>query len=265
MRATLVVRESMCQWLAERRADVPLAQSAAGSRYLSGKVAQAQAVSSVSQLKCVPNAATVESLYAPLSDMFHVDKSAFIPMLEQAASVATLLRPQRWGKTTFLSMVGAYYDVAHKDRPLITIAGGDTPLAHTFSILRFDLAQAARAAAFSGAEADVRQATQASLNRSVISAVKTFNRAYADAPPFDLSDTADDLLSSVAAWAKAKGAPLYVLVDEYDAMLRTLAIASGPHALSTLAGRHGPLREFFGRFKFLHDAGLLPRAFITGA
>jgi len=69
----------------------------------------------------------------------------------------------------------------------------------------------------------------------------------------------------VAYWAAKHGAPRYVLVDVYDALLRTLAVTSGDHAAQTLAGRQGRLRQFFGRFKFLHDTGLLPRMFIAGA
>ena len=83
-------------------------------------------------------------------------------------------------------------------------------------------------------------------------------------PNLDLEQPPTELLRKVGRWALAHGTPLYIFVDEYDAVLRTLAIGSGAHALSSLAGRQGALREFFGRFKYLLGLGLAQRAFMTG-
>jgi hypothetical protein len=43
------------------------------------------------------------------------DKTHFIPLLEEQAFQYMFLRPRRWGKSTFLNMLAAYYDVATKD------------------------------------------------------------------------------------------------------------------------------------------------------
>jgi Predicted AAA-ATPase len=39
------------------------------------------------------------------------DKTRFIPLLEQNPFEYMFLRPRRWGKSTFLNMLAAYYDV----------------------------------------------------------------------------------------------------------------------------------------------------------
>jgi len=243
----------------------PRLQLVAARHFATPAAAVPKAAAVPAGLKEIAPGATISELALPAANVFYVDKSRFLPILESTARMPALLRPQRWGKTTVLQMVGAYYDVANKDEPVVTIPGGNTPLAHSFSILHFDLAKVSRAVAFKGTEAEMRQATQVALDKAVVSAVKAFCRRYSDAPRFDISQPVSDLLADVADWAAKKGAPLYVLVDEYDALLRTLAVTSGDHAVETLAGRQGPLREFFGRFKSLHDADLLPRMFITSA
>src|SRR2546423_1499472 len=43
------------------------------------------------------------------------DKTRFIPLLEDRAFEFMFLRPRRWGKSTFLNMLAAYYDVNTKD------------------------------------------------------------------------------------------------------------------------------------------------------
>jgi len=43
------------------------------------------------------------------------DKTNFIPLLEQRPFQYMFLRPRRWGKSTFLNMLAAYYDVKTKD------------------------------------------------------------------------------------------------------------------------------------------------------
>ena len=42
-------------------------------------------------------------------------KPAFIPLLEENPFEYMFLRPRRWGKSTFLNMLAAYYDVKTKD------------------------------------------------------------------------------------------------------------------------------------------------------
>ena len=204
------------------------------------------------------------SSVADFRDRFFVDKSPFIHALESTSRIVALHRPQRWGKTIFLDVLANYYDGKHAERPIVRIPGGDTPLAHSFSILRFDLASVARSVPTVASMAEMRSATMAALDKELVRAVEVAARRYSYWDNIDLAHDPMRLLTRIGEAASASGAPLYVLVDEYDALLRTLAITSGDNAVDVLAGRQGPLREFFGRFKSLHDTGLLPRVFLTG-
>ena len=45
----------------------------------------------------------------------YVDKTMYIRSLEQAGVYNLFLRPRRFGKSLFASMLGYYYDIAEKD------------------------------------------------------------------------------------------------------------------------------------------------------
>jgi len=45
----------------------------------------------------------------------YIDKTMYIRSLEQAGVYTIFLRPRRFGKSLFASMLGYYYDIAEKD------------------------------------------------------------------------------------------------------------------------------------------------------
>ena len=48
--------------------------------------------------------------------MYCVDKSMYIPKLEDAGDFLFLIRPRRFGKSVFLSMLRDYYDMSSQGR-----------------------------------------------------------------------------------------------------------------------------------------------------
>ena len=48
-------------------------------------------------------------------NQYYVDKTMYLPLLEDQPSNLFLIRPRRFGKSIFLSMMSAYYDIARKD------------------------------------------------------------------------------------------------------------------------------------------------------
>jgi hypothetical protein len=219
---------------------------------------------SASPLKRLP--AGISNIAAFLNtreNFFYVNKAPFIPVVEEAANVTLLLRPKRWGKTSFLNLLAAYYDSSHAAAPLVRIPGGDTRLAGGFTVVKFDVANVARALSSAVTATDIqaqtRRALDAELHRAVVRTITRYK-----IPGIDTSQPYTELLEKLGDWAASQGAPLYFFVDDYDAVLRTFAISSGSHSASALAGSQGPLREFFGRFKFLLDSGIVDRVFATG-
>ncbi len=48
-------------------------------------------------------------------DMYYVDKTMYLPKLEDENNNLFFIRPRRFGKSIFLSMLHAYYDIRQKD------------------------------------------------------------------------------------------------------------------------------------------------------
>ena len=46
---------------------------------------------------------------------YYVDKTAYIPELEEAGDFLFLIRPRRFGKSSLLTVLESYYDIARKD------------------------------------------------------------------------------------------------------------------------------------------------------
>ena len=47
---------------------------------------------------------------------YYVDKTHFIPLIEQEARYLFLIRPRRFGKTLLINMLAAYYDINNANR-----------------------------------------------------------------------------------------------------------------------------------------------------
>ena len=46
---------------------------------------------------------------------YFVDKTKYIPVMEETDNFLFLIRPRRFGKSVFLSMLRAYYDINERD------------------------------------------------------------------------------------------------------------------------------------------------------
>jgi len=198
---------------------------------------------------------------------FYVDKSHYIKELEAVGEFVALHRPRGWGKTTFLNMLDKYYDYENAD---VHLTGGDTELAHSFAILRFDLSdvvEAARTAAPDAAtDHDKVVALHNAMDAVVLKSVEAFKERYsipADALPAPIGHLG--CLADVCEWATKRGTPVYVLVDECDAPLRRNIVeyryTSRPEE-ARLA--RGAMRAFYGHIKALADSGSVSRIFLTG-
>lgn len=76
-------------------------------------------------------------------NLYYVDKTMYLPLLEEASNYLFLIRPRRFGKSVFVSMMQAYYDIAKADR-FNTLFDGlwiqqhPTPLKNAFQIIYLD-------------------------------------------------------------------------------------------------------------------------------
>ena len=49
-------------------------------------------------------------------NQYYVDKTMYLPLLEKQPSNLFFIRPRRFGKSIFLSMLRTYYDIAQKEK-----------------------------------------------------------------------------------------------------------------------------------------------------
>ena len=195
-----------------------------------------------------------------------VDRTAKIRDLESIA-YAVFLRPRRFGKSLFTSILEAYYDVRYADRFDEFFSGTDIGANPTgergkYLVLRFD---------FSTVSKDAVQ-VQESFNKYAADCCDAFIAGYADVLPADLvkavreEPKAGDKLNKIALRLKNTGLKLYVIIDEYDNFTNTILAESGLNAYNELCHGDGFFKDFFAKLKAATTGTEAPvaRLFITG-
>ena len=74
---------------------------------------------------------------------YFVDKSMFLPLMEDQGNFLFFIRPRRFGKSIFLSMMRAYYDINERDNfdtlfDGLWIKDNPTPERGKFQVLHMD-------------------------------------------------------------------------------------------------------------------------------
>ncbi len=192
----------------------------------------------------------------------YIDKTAFIPMLEEVGSFLFLLRPRRFGKSLFLSMLEHYYDIAHKDEfdelfGKLHIGQNPTPLRNSYPVLTMD---------FSGIDTDGGyDAIFGLVNDKVDSALLDFLRRYGHPKSIQA-----EVLAMTSPAAKMErfmsvmsGQKLLLLIDEYDHFANSI-LADDLKLFQRIMGKGGFVRSFYEVLKTSTQRGTLDRLFITG-
>lgn len=198
-------------------------------------------------------------------DCYYVDKTRFIPVIEQANKFFFYIRPRRFGKSLTISMLRHYYDVLQKD--VFDTLYGDlyvgqhpTPERNTYLILYLNFA-------IVNAELhNYRQALDAHCNTEF----NYFCDVYADYLPAGLKEEmnrkngAVEQLDFLNKECKKTNQKIYLFIDEYDHF--TNKILSEPGCLDAyMKETHstGYLRTFFDTIKGGTDSSI-ERCFVTG-
>jgi len=190
----------------------------------------------------------------------YVDKTRFIEEVEKTRRFLHL-RPRRFGKSLFLSMMDCYYDVAMADR-FDELFGGlhvhefPTENRNSYYMLRFN---------FSG----VQNTKLENLEQGFVAKVKDGAQAFIDRYDFDIklveSNSAAIILGSLLSSFAALKLPnkVYMLIDEYDHFTNSVLSGDGEEFLTVLR-RGGFVRAFYEVIKEKSELGIVERLFITG-
>lgn len=193
---------------------------------------------------------------------YFVDKTVYLPLIEKMPSYLSLIRPRRFGKSLFLSMMRTYYDLLQRDNfgkyfGDLWIGSQPTEQRNRFQVLFFDFSKAG----WSGPETNLIH----SFNQYCSIVVNQFAHEYASFYDADFKATVESIesakakLSYIEIKAKEKGYPLYLIIDEYDNFTNVILSEHGQKMFHDLTHASGFYREYFKQFK-----GMFDRIFMMG-
>ena len=191
---------------------------------------------------------------------YYVDKTMFLPKLEKEASNLFFIRPRRFGKSIFLSMLHAYYDIREKDNfdelfSNLWIGQHPTPLHNHFQVLHLDFSQVG------GSIDHLEEEFNFYLGVELDGFVEIYSSYYDERTIRQVEETknATGKLALIFKAARAKSYPLYLIIDEYDNFTNTVLNELGEETYWKMTHAEGFYRDIFKKFK-----GNFDRIFMTG-
>lgn len=193
-------------------------------------------------------------------NIYYVDKTMYIPMLENEARNLFFIRPRRFGKSLFLGMLHAYYDCRTKDKfeqwfGKLWIGQHPTPNQGRYQVLHLDFSQV-------GGRIEKLEENFDSYCRVVFdSFVDIYEDYYTDdfVKKVRSAATAVDKLTLINYESKKYEYPLYLIIDEYDNFTNAVFNEQGENVYWSINHAESFYCDIFKKFK-----GSFDRIFITG-
>lgn len=183
--------------------------------------------------------------------LYYVDKTMFLPKMEQVSDFLFFIRPHRFGKSLFLSMVADYYDCENpigidEEFQGTWIADHPTDSKGKFQVLTLDFSQVSTGSIDSIAE-DLNIYFNICVNGFIDKYAKYYSQKTIDA--VYSTKTAKAKLNAFVPEAKEKGYRLYLIIDEYDNFTNVVFNESGHDVYHKMTHGSGFYREIFKGFK----------------
>jgi hypothetical protein len=201
---------------------------------------------------------------------YYVDKTSYLTTIKKTGRYLFFIRPRRFGKSLFLSMMETYYDVLYKDRFEELFKGTaiykrPTEDKNAYLVLKFN---------FSMVDPAVDK-VEASFLDHVRETALAFIQKYTDylltereyyLKAIKEKNSASDILSTLVQLCKSSHQKLYVIIDEYDNFSNTILSTFGKGAYKKLTHGAGSFRAFFSVLKGGTDGTGAPfsRLFLSG-
>jgi hypothetical protein len=198
----------------------------------------------------------------------YVDKTRFIEMLEnESNSYQFFIRPRKFGKSLFLSVLTNYYDIRQTTQferlfGDLYIGQHPTPRKNSYAVIEFD---------FSGMDTSNPENFKKSFNGKVQLLVERFLKKYE--PLFGQSEPLIDnikqyysgisSLEVAYSAAMAAGVQLFIIIDEYDHFANDLIAMGVDDVYKEMIRSNGVVRDFYETLK-IGTKKVVDRIFITG-
>jgi hypothetical protein len=203
-----------------------------------------------------------------VENYFFQDRTSFIEELEKwSSNYPVFLRPRRFGKSLFVSILHYYYGLEYKNKFAklfgnLFIGQQPTKLANSYMVLRFE---------FSRIDTATHKSTYQGFLDNVLDGVSAFLAIYKD---FFTAEQIELIKSKKSPEAVVKNLfratrnnaishKIYLLVDEYDHFANEL-LSFDINRFKSDVSRNGFVRKFYESLKTATGEGVIDRIFITG-
>ena len=192
---------------------------------------------------------------------YYVDKTKYIEQLESLAEKRIMfLRPRKFGKTLFTSMIENYYDLKKADKfeelyKDTYIGKHPTKLKNRYHILKFN---------FSGIDTTNTETTIKGFKNEIASSIKVFVEKYGLDFYINKEDEAENILDNLikAFNLQRTEEKIYVIIDEYDHFANEL-LGFNTNQFKDLVSKNGKVRKWYEILKKGTET-VVDRIFITG-
>lgn len=201
---------------------------------------------------------------------YYVDKTPYLKTVEEAGDYLFFIRPRRFGKSLFISMMEGYYDVYYKDRSQelfrdTAVFRQPTAERNAYLVLSFNFSMVDPAP----------DKVEASFLSYVKGRAESFILKYGSylleekdsyVRTITESRSAADILGALIRLCKDSGQKTYAIIDEYDNFANTILSTTGEDAYLELTRGKGFFRSFFNILKGGTGGMEAPfaRLFLTG-
>ena len=184
----------------------------------------------------------------------------YLPLLEKQPSNLFFIRPRRFGKSIFLSMLYSYYDCKQKEKFQslfgdLWIGSHPTPLQGNYQILNLDFSQ------ITGKIDVLAERFNAYLCIKLDGFIRYYSEFYKEEEVSEILSKTEhaDKLQLIFDASKVHNYPLYLIIDEYDNFTNVVLNEHGEGVYHAITHADGFYRDVFKKFK-----GNFERIFMMG-
>lgn len=182
--------------------------------------------------------------------LFMVDKTKYLELMEKAGHFLLLIRPRRFGKSLFLSMMESYYDIESKDSfdHLFgdTYAGSHpTPEHNEYQVLRLDFSKPG------GTKDTLEENVNGYLDLLYGDFVTRYAKYYPDnyVEEYKQQKSTSDRVNYVHQKFETYNIKSYLIIDEYDNFTNNVLNQHGEAVCHAMTHAEGFYRDLFKKFK----------------
>ena len=193
-------------------------------------------------------------------NLYYVDKTMYLPLIERQPRNLFFIRPRRFGKSIFLSMLYSYYDCMQKTKfqslfGTLWIGSHPTPYQGHYQVLFLDFSQ------ITGRIDVLEERFNAYLCIKIDSFIGYYSKYYTGEEVANIKSKTEhaDKMQLLFDAAAVHGHALYLIIDEYDNFTNVVLNEHGEGVYHAITHADGFYRDVFKKFK-----GNFERIFMMG-